>query len=200
MTEQAGPVIDVIVTLPDDWWVIPLIDSAARDASIDVLIDRQFAGITGQLLLRSEMVSALRAQATRAAENSGRLLALSRQHVGGIPIAASLVVSWIDLTTAEGSPLVELRDGLLPDPSLPLPPGEAIDSTRLPIGPVLRRVHTTEAEHAVQSLVVDYWLERPDRTGLAHFAFGTPMLPVREQMLELFDAVVSAVRWVHASV
>jgi hypothetical protein len=48
------------------------------------------------------------------------------------------------------------------------------------------------------SLVADYWLERPDGAGLVQLAFATPMLLLRQPLLELFDAVAAAPRWVTA--
>lgn len=34
---------------------------------------------------------------------------------------------------------------------------------------------------------------------IVHLAFSTPMVAFREPMLGLFDAIVSALRWVHES-
>lgn len=67
-------------------------------------------------------------------------------------------------------------------------------------GTVLRRVHELPAElegtEPTPSLGADYWLERPDGAGLVQLAFATPMLPLRQPLLELFDAIAGALRWV----
>jgi hypothetical protein len=68
---------------------------------------------------------------------------------------------------------------------------------------VLRRVHEVPAEltgtEPTPSLVADYWLERPDGAGLVQLAFATPMLPLRQPLLELFDTIAGALHWVTAT-
>ncbi len=45
-------------------------------------------------------------------------------------------------------------------------------------------------------LVADYWIERPDKSGLIQLAFSSPIVPIRDAWLELWDAIVGALRWV----
>ncbi len=190
---MSGCVVDLRVTLPESWWVIPLIDPAACERSVQTLLSRHLVGSEADPLAGA-IATELRTQVAYAAANHGRLLALNLQEAGGVPVAASLLMSWINAAGA-GDALTELQDELAADLSSD---GSALDLARLPQGTVLRRVHVLDASTERASLMADYWLERPDQTGLVHLAFGTPLLPVREAMLELFDAVVAAVRWVRA--
>lgn len=189
-------IVDVRVALPDDWWPIPLASETAIRNSVTELIDRQVAPFGDDAVLDS-VRAALLEQADVARANGAHLLALCRHRHGEIPIPASLVLRWIDAEPRPdhrpGDRLQELRDALVPDGSL--------DLARIPPGPVLRRVRTDRldlpgTEESIESLVADYWLERPDDGGLVHLAFSSPVLRIRDAWLDLWDAIVSALRWV----
>lgn len=200
-------VIDVRVVLPDHWWMIPMQPQQARERSVERLVERQFAGIDDQPLLRADTRRQLLTHAEKAANCDARLLALCLLQIAGAPVPASLVVHWIDVPPdpqsrpGDGALLLTLQTELEPAPRTSLAPGVALDLAHLSAGTVLRRVYESNAElegaEPTPSLVADYWLERPDGTGLVQLAFSTPMVPLREPMLELFDAVAGALRWVH---
>lgn len=100
---SAPPVVDVRVVLPDHWWVIPLQPLEARTRSVERLVERQFAGVDNQPLLRADTRRQLLAQAETAADSHGRPMALSLQRVGDVPVPASLVLHWIDVPAAPES-------------------------------------------------------------------------------------------------
>ncbi|MPZ66617.1 MAG: hypothetical protein GEU83_14270 [Pseudonocardiaceae bacterium] len=199
-------VVDVRVVLPDHWWVVPLQPQRARERSVDRLVERQFAGVDDQPLLRADTRRQLLSQADKAADSEARLMALSLLQIADIPVPASLVVHWIDVppdpqsTLGDGALLLALRAELEPTPDATREPAFALDLAQLSAGKVLRRVYERDAElegaEPTPSLVADYWLERPDGAGLVQLAFATPMVPLREPMLQLFDAIASALRWV----
>ena len=202
------PVVDVRVVLPDHWWAIPLQPPEARTRSVERLVERQFAGVDDQPLLRADTCRQLLAQAETAADSDGRLMALSLHRVADVPVPASLVVHWIDVaagpesTPGDSSLLLGLQEAFEPAAEASREPGFALDLGKMAAGMVLRRVHELPAElegaEPTPSLVVDYWLERPDGAGLVQLAFATPMLSLRQPLLELFDAVAGALRWVTA--
>lgn len=209
MTTGSGApaaVVDARVVLPDHWWSIPLQPAGARERSVRALADRQFAGIDNQPQLHADLRKQLLAQAETAAESDGALLALSLLEVAGIPVSASLVLHWIDVPAdpeavpGDGSLLLALQAELAPASDAAAEPGFRLDLGRIEAGTVLRRVYESHAEfestEPVPSLVADYWLERPDGAGLVQLAFATPMAPLRESMLELFDTIASTLRWV----
>jgi hypothetical protein len=205
---SATPVVDVRLVLPDHWWAIPLQPPQARARSVERLVERQFAGVDDQPLLRADARRQLLAQAETAADSEGRLMALSLQRVGDVPVPASLVVHWIDLpagpdsTPGDGALLAGLQEAFEPLAGASRKPGFALDLGKVAAGRVLRRVHELPAEltgaEPTPSLVADYWLERPDGAGLVQLAFATPMLPLRQPLLELFDAIAGALHWVTA--
>lgn len=85
----AAVVVDVRVVLPDHWWAIPLQPPEARTRSVERLVERQFAGVDDQPLLRADARRQLLAQAETAADPDGRLMALSLQRVADVPVPAS---------------------------------------------------------------------------------------------------------------
>ena len=206
---STASVVDVRVVLPDHWWVIPLWPPQARARSVERLLERQFTGVDDQPLLRADARRQLLAQADSAADSGGRLMALSLQRVGDIPVPASLVVHWIDVpagpesTPGDGSLLVGLQEVFEPPTGASRQEGFALEVGKVAAGRVLRRVHELSAEltgaEPTPSLVADYWLERPDGVGLVQLAFATPMLPLRQPLLELFDAITGALHWVTAA-
>jgi hypothetical protein len=194
---ESGAVVDVRVALPADWWVIPLLDPPERRHAEQALVARQTKGRPDDDPVRDALTEALIAQTGAAAAAGARLLALSLQHAEGIPIPASLVVHWWeDLPNTDGSLLNDLDDDLRPEPGTE-PLGFSLDLAKLPSGRALRRVTVEHAttEGNPESLLVDYWVERPDG-GLVHLAFASPILPLRDALLSLFDAVAGALRWV----
>lgn len=193
-------VVDVRVALPADWWVVPLTNPGERQHAERALLDRQLAGRPEGDPLRTELAAALSSQTSAAAATGARLLALSLQQAAGVPIPASLVLHWLDeLPRAEaGELLAELEDELQPEPGTEAP-GFSLDLALLPSGRALRRVRVEGSSEATpESLVADYWIERPDG-GLVHLAFATPVLPLREALVNLFDSVAGGLRWIRRS-
>ncbi len=194
-------VADVRVTLPADWWATPLADEATWRRAVEALLDRQFDGWQDNPLLRSELRRTISAQAEAAAAAGAQLLALSLQQVHGVPVPASLVLSRIDVAVDAGEDVLgDLQESLRPNPDAPLPAGTSLDLARLPVGRTLRRVQTQATaiepgQEPLPTLTADYWLEHPAGDAVLHLAFSTPLVALRDSLLELFDAVVSALRW-----
>lgn len=195
-TGPTNHVLDVRVALPADWWVIPLLDPAEREHAETGLLNRQLAGRADADQLRPELAKALAAQTGAAKAAGARLLALSLQQAEGLPIPASLVVHWSDERASDDADLLaDLEDTLRPAAGTE-PPEYSLDRAKLPSGLTLRQVRVEAASASTpKSLVADYWVQRPDG-GLVHLAFATPLLPLRDALVELFDAVAGSLRWV----
>jgi hypothetical protein len=203
---RPSPPVDVAVVLPDDWWVVPLQPAPARHRSVRRLVDRQFNGVD-QPILRRDVTQRLRSAADEAAVANGRWMAVSLQRAGGVPVPASLVLSWLELGPPHG-------DGHLADLMAQLagPAGAAaaigadeVVSAALPCGRVVRRVRATApadstlAAAEVEPVAVDYFLEFPSGDGMALLSFSTPLAVLREPLIELFDAVVGTAQWSYAT-
>lgn len=189
-TQRVPHPTDLTVVVPEDWWRIDLSSAEEATLAVDRLVQRQFRGIDDQPVLRRQARAELVEAARQAAGSGGLMMWVSHQLVAGYPLSASLVVS--EMPTAGPDGIAGLAERLQDM-------GE-VDTARAPAGPVLRRRTKGDAAASERlgapepSLLVDYWLEAPDRSVLL-LAFSTPLAPFGDAMVELFDAVVTSVRF-----
>jgi hypothetical protein len=68
--------------------------------------------------------------------------------------------------------------------------GSEVSATETATGPAVRRLRS---EAGVT--LVDYFLPMPARTGMLALSFSTPVEPLAEALVMLFDAIAGSVRW-----
>lgn len=176
------------VVLPDGWWAVPLSDPDRASASVRRLVADQFTGVDDQPLLRRDVERVLLEQVRDAADLGAHRLALSFQVAGGVPLAASLLEHHLGAVDLD-----ELRAELVEE-------GGTAAAEMQP-GRVLRRVRTTDTTDPAlvtepqPGLNVDYWVEHAVTRQVALLAFATPMVELKEPLMDLFDAVVTTGRW-----
>lgn len=191
---------DVGVVVPGDWWLVPLVDAESRRRAVRGLVDRQFQGVDDQPHLKADLRQRLSVSAGEAAGANGRLMAVSIGQVGGIPLSATLTTYWIPLGAPAGSSHLEDLTTNLVDIDAGAD-GVRYDKAELGAGPALRRVRRQTSddpaltEEPTELVIVDYWIEVPDRGGLAQLTFSTPMVWWEEPMLALFDAIAATAHW-----
>lgn len=184
----------VAVLLPDDWAVIDLEDDAARRAAVDELVARQLGGSPDLFRLRIAMREELLRGTGHAARAGGILMALAVGADGAPPVPASLTVYRVP-GSLDARGRVAMADVLASDE-----PGHTLDIGDGPAGTVLRRVRTAGAstgltgDRELPALVADYWVEPAPGVPLVYLAFSSPLVDVRDELLGLFDTVVSSVR------
>jgi hypothetical protein len=194
--------VDVAVVLPDDWWVVPLQPAQARHRSVRRLVERQFNGVD-QPILRRDVTQRLGSAADEAAAANGRWMAVSLQRAGGVPVPASLVLTWLELGPPHGDGHVADLVAQLTGPAehAVATNADEVTSAALPCGRVVRRVRAatpadaTLAAAEIEPIAVDYFLEFPSADGMALLSFSTPLAVLREPLIELFDAVVGTAQW-----
>ncbi len=189
-TGVRAPVFGLIT--PEDWFRIPLLPADRREASVSALIQRQFAGVDDQPVLRRKAEEQLLGTAEAAAEQGGVVLYLSFLEAGGIPLSASLLISR----------LYERFDGL--DAVAALAGSGEVTLETLPavgrVARVLRRERTKQSRKLgseFEDTVVEYFVPLPDRDEVLMLTFSTPLEPIADAMVELFDAVAATLRWQH---
>ncbi|WP_406436403.1 hypothetical protein OHB00_20805 [Streptomyces sp. NBC_00631] len=177
---------------PEDWYRIPLQPPDRREASISALIRRQFAGVDDQPVLRRKAEEQLRGAAEAGTERGGLALYLSFLEAGGIPLSASLLVSLLD----------EGFDSL--DAVAALSGSGEVEPVTLPAAGraarLLRRERTKESRRLgseFQDTIVEYFVPVRDRDNVLILTFSTPLEPIADAMVELFDAVAATLRWRH---
>ena len=186
---------DFAVLLPPGWVRIKLDGSepvtvaslvAAKVATVDPA-QREGA----RALLTRTLGSALRD--ARAAGGLDVLISVAASH--GVPIAASCLITYLD-KDGDKVPL----DGLLMDLAAR---GGQVTGTEIAGGPAIR--HQYEIVPPAASLpddpvatrvtMVDFFLPLPGRPGLLVLSFSTPVEPLAEALVMLFDAIAESLRW-----
>jgi hypothetical protein len=192
---------DFAVLLPPGWVRIKLDGSepvvlarlvAAKVATVDPA-QREEA----RALLTRTLGSALRD--ARAAGGLDVLISVAESH--GVPIAASCLITYLD-KDGDKVPL----DGLLMD--LAARSGQ-VTGTEIANGPAIRHQYEVLPPEgrlpedgpagaepvATRVTMVDYFLPLPGRPGLLVLSFSTPVEPLAEALVMLFDAIAESLRW-----
>lgn len=170
--------------LPPGWAVIPLERSGETARAIEAIVSGLALDDGQGAQLRRQIKAQLTSAAADAARAGGTTLALSVNGMGGVPIPASLVVTYLPAVST-------------PDAAEPWLAGDDVDTATLPAGHVVRRVRHSSADvdgTDIPALVVDYWVARPGG-GVAHLAASTPLVEHADAMTELFDAILQTAEW-----
>ncbi|MFF3379736.1 hypothetical protein ACFYXF_43140 [Streptomyces sp. NPDC002680] len=186
-----APVFGLVT--PEDWYRIPLQPRERLEASVNALIKRQFAGVDDQPILRRRTAEQLLDTAEAGVEQGGVVLYLSFLEVGGIPLSASLLVSHLH----------RRFDGL--DAVAALAGSGEVELTRLLVGRAARLVRRERSKQTrklgseFEDTIVEYFVPVPDRDEVLMLTFSTPLEPVADAMVGLFDAVAGTLRWQRTS-
>ncbi|MGW3662909.1 hypothetical protein [Streptomyces sp. NPDC005141] len=175
---------------PEDWYRIPLQPQEDREASVSALIRRQFAGVEDQPVLRRQAEQQLTGAALAGADQGGVVLYLSFLDAAGIPLSASLLVSRVH----------QRFDSL--DAVAALAGRGEVTSVSLPAAGRAARCRRTERTRESKKLgsefddtIVEYFVPGPWGDEMLMLTFSTPMEPIADAMVELFDAVAGTLRW-----
>ena len=189
MTDRPTP-SDFSLLLPPQWVRISL-DSREHERVVGI-INTRIQHLPAQQresvrrVLTRDMLEAL----AGAREAGGVDVFLSVAERDGAPIAASCLVTFLD--SRDGVPL----DGLLVNLA---GAGEQVSIVRIADAPAVRRLsvrQTPAGGSLLTSTEVDFFIPLPGSTGLLVLSFGTPIEPLAEVLVLLFDAMAESLRWV----
>ena len=193
-THLTAAVGAVVALLPDDWATIDLEDDEARVAAVDELVKQRLGGAPDLHRLRVATRSELLRSTAQAALAGGVLMALAVGTGGAPAVPASLTVYRVP-GSLDAQGRAAMARVLASDE-----PGHTLDIGEGPAGVVLRRVRPRGAsthltgDREVPAFVADYWVEPAPGVTLVHLVFSSPLVDLRDELIELFDAVVSSVR------
>lgn len=179
------------LVLPADWHVVDLTDDASRHAGVTALVDRQLPRRDDLASVRRRLQRDVEEQSRRAAQAGGRFSAYMLDSAGPVPLPAVLTAYRTPGALRTDDDLRALAATLTER----LGPDGTVDAGAGPLGPVLRAVAlrpTPEDEDRPDLLVCDYWSDPDDGAGLLLLSFSTPLVPLREAVLELFDTVAGS--------
>jgi hypothetical protein len=176
---------DFAVLLPPGWARIPL--DGRESARAATLAANKTAGLEEpqRSAVRDKLTAAIR-QALREALSAGGIdVLLSLAERDGIPLAASCLISYLD--KGQEVPLDVLAAELAAEDGT----GGNVALTEAGGCPAVRRRHFDDGVTRL-----DYFLPMPGRpTGFLVLAFGTPIEPLAEALVTLFDAIAQSLRW-----
>lgn len=191
---------DYRLALPEGWFRIPL-EPAARQASVEALVERQFKGLDDAPHLKRQAREELLARAVEAERNGGIELYISLQQAGPLTIPASLLVTLATPPRPGGVSVTELANYLQENG----PQERQVATGKLPAGAAVRvRERTVPAEddpsgNFLPTTTLDYYVRIPESDAYLLLTFSTPLDPLADALVELFDAVAGSLAWVGRS-
>ncbi|MFF1698279.1 hypothetical protein ACFVXC_32440 [Streptomyces sp. NPDC058257] len=210
--EFASPPSDYNVIVPDGWFQL-LLDPDDRDRAIVALAERQFRGIDNAPRLKEQFMRELQRKAREAYRAGGMELYLSTLTIGPIPLASSLLISMLSPDAWPQNLDVEaLAEHLL---VLDAQKAEARERTGClaselsvvevvdleAVGKAVRRRcrEAPDPEHQLgnelPTTTLSYYVSIPATTSWLLMNFSTPMDPLADKMVELFDVVAGTLHW-----
>jgi hypothetical protein len=182
-SESSAPPRDFVLMLPPGWIRIPI--DGREGARATALATAKVSDLPEpQRSAAREKLARMIKSALREARQAGGIdVLMSLAEAQGVPIAASCLVSYVD----EGGapvPLDLLADDLSAD-------GGDARLVQISGRSAVRHRHV---DPPVTRL--DYMMTLPGKTGLLTFAYSTPVEPLADALVGLFDVVMESLRWV----
>ncbi len=181
--------------LPPGWWHVPL--DERRGQSLTALLDRQLASLPRDRVarLRREVEAELTRMAERAVANGAVDLYLNIDLVRGLPVAATCLVTVVPTGVGAALPPAELAAimGDRPDDEVGV-----LEVAGAPAARVRRREPVDEAGISTGELPVtrlQVYVPVPNKAEMLLLSFSTPIDPIADAMVTLFDAIAGSLRW-----
>ncbi len=175
---------------PNGWWSVPLEDAERIEDRVRDVVVRRLGRRDDRARARREAREHLSRAAHGAADEGALGITVFSMDVAGIAITGTMAV--FPYEVGAGSEPDELVARIARSVA-----GADVDRRTLPDGWVLRAVRQSEIERTdadgnpeLPELRADYWTERVGLDRILQVSFTTPFVPLRDGMLELFDAIV----------
>lgn len=188
---------DYNVMVPDGWFQLPLAPDD-RDRGIVALAERQFRGVDNAPHLKEQLMRALQRKAKDAYNVGGTELYISTLTMGPVPLAASLLISvpapdeWPQSSDAD-----ELAEHLAGRPE-----DAELGVVELQAAGRAVRIRRKEAPdpasqmgNTLPNTTLVYYVPVPATTRWLLLNFSTPLDPLADRMVELFDVVAGTLHW-----
>lgn len=195
---HAGPV-GWSLLLPPGWWHIPL--DERRGQSLKALLDRQLASLPRDRVaaLRRELEAELTRLVERAVANGAVQMYLNVDLMRGLPVAASCLVTVVPVDFGAAMPATELA-ALMGDQ-----PGDEVGVLEVagaPAARVRRKEAVTDTDGLSSGELpitrLQVYVPVPKTPEMLLLSFSTPIDPIADAMVVLFDAIAGSLHWKQA--
>lgn len=199
---------DIEFLLPGRWSFIPLAHPEATKRVIAQLAEDTIGRSDEHARLRAELRARFTIITDKARGGGGQQLWLGEELAPGVPFPASITAFWPALAIRRQDDPEDAEAVAAAIRELLGPAQEGAEEAALTVGgrAALRRAIVTRGPvtadpdaQEVETVEVDYWIVRPDgrRMLVLSCTCGMPLL--RDRLVELFDVIVSTLRWSDAS-
>lgn len=182
--------------LPGRWGRIALGTSASRRRSARSLVEAALGRADALATARTELRARIEAAADLAAMSGAADLYFAFEIADGVPFPAWLSVyrldpGSLDLGELGLERLTSFLQGSLDGEYQTAGSTEEIGVVRH----AWQRPAGTPEDEAGEMIEVDYWVAAASPARIARLTFASPMTGFRDELLELFDAVVGNLSW-----
>lgn len=204
-SEFTSPPSDYNVIVPDGWFQLPLAPED-RDRGIIALADQQFRGVDNAPHIKKQFMRELQRKAKDAYNVGGTELYISTLTVGPLPLSSSLLISipgpdeWPKISDPED--LAEHLSTKASSEETETEPEPEVGVVTLPAAGRAVRQRRRDAPDPSSQLgstlpntLVTYYVPIPATKSWLLLNFSTPMDPLADQMVELFDVVAGTLHW-----
>jgi hypothetical protein len=188
------PPSDYRLAVPEGWERVVL-DPERWPHRIDKLVNRGLRRTKATPQLKAALAERMRAQAEAAHANGGVEMYVVNQLLGQVPVSAGLVVTLLE-------PPPDTAAGELSDIALSLGArGEDVTMTDLPAGPAVRHLYRRRPApddadgNKLTVTHLDVHLGVPQTDQRLLLSFSTPMEPLADALVGLFDSIARTLQW-----
>lgn len=204
-SEFTSPPSDYNVIVPDGWFQLPLAPED-RDRGIIALADQQFRGVDNAPHIKKQFMRELQRKAKDAYNVGGTELYISTLTVGPLPLSSSLLIS---IPGPDEWPKISDPEALAEHLATKAGSGETEAEAEAEVGVVTlaaagRAVRqrrrdapdpSSQLGNTLPNTLVTYYVPIPATKSWLLLNFSTPMDPLADQMVELFDVVAGTLHW-----
>ncbi|WP_405870250.1 MULTISPECIES: hypothetical protein [unclassified Streptomyces] len=188
---------DYRLAFPEGWERIVL-DPDRWPHRIDKLVNRGLRRTKATPQLKAALAERMKAQAEAAHANGGVEMYLVNQLIGQVPVSAGLVVTV--LKPQSGTAVGDLAD-IAMSLAARTAPDDEVTTTDLPAGPAVRHLYRRRPEpddpdgNKLTVTHLDVYLAVPHADQRLLLSFSTPMEPLAEALVGLFDSIARTLQW-----
>jgi hypothetical protein len=182
-SDRPGPPRDFALLLPPGWIRLPIDGregaraAALATARVSDLPEPQRSAV------REKLMKIFKTALRQAKQAGGIDVMMSLAEAKGVPIAASCLVSYVD---EGGAPVpLDLLAGDL-----------AEEGGQVSLVQVAGRTAVRNRHVDPPLTRLDYMMTMPGKPGMLTFAFSTPVEPLADALVGLFDAMMDSLRWI----